>query len=37
LGRPKKEIVIKSGEKSRLKTVSLPPQCLEKAAGLALP
>jgi uncharacterized protein (TIGR00251 family) len=35
LGCSKKEIVIKSGEKSRLKTVCLPPRCLEKAAGLA--
>jgi uncharacterized protein (TIGR00251 family) len=31
---PKKEIAIKSGEKSRLKTIRLPASCLEKAAGL---
>ncbi|MDR0663817.1 MAG: DUF167 domain-containing protein [Spirochaetaceae bacterium] len=30
---PKKEIVIKSGEKSRLKTICLPPNCGEKAAA----
>jgi uncharacterized protein (TIGR00251 family) len=32
-GCPKKEITIKSGEKSRLKTVCLPLRCLEKAAA----
>jgi uncharacterized protein (TIGR00251 family) len=31
---PKKEILIKSGEKSRLKTISAPLSCLPKAAGL---
>jgi uncharacterized protein (TIGR00251 family) len=31
----KKEITIKSGERSRLKTVSLPPRCLEKAEKIA--
>ncbi|MDR3356070.1 MAG: DUF167 domain-containing protein [Spirochaetaceae bacterium] len=36
LGCSKKEIVLKSGEKSRLKTVSLPPRCLKKAAELAV-
>ncbi|MDR1149717.1 MAG: DUF167 domain-containing protein [Spirochaetaceae bacterium] len=34
-GCPKKEIVIKSGEKSRLKTIRLPLSCLEKAAKLS--
>jgi uncharacterized protein (TIGR00251 family) len=33
-GCPKKEIVIKSGEKSRLKTIRLPLSCLEKAVNL---
>jgi uncharacterized protein (TIGR00251 family) len=34
LGCRKKEIVIKSGEKSRLKTIILPAECREKAASL---
>jgi uncharacterized protein (TIGR00251 family) len=34
LGCRKKEIVIKSGEKSRLKTVALPARYKETAAGL---
>jgi uncharacterized protein (TIGR00251 family) len=29
LGRPKRDITLVSGEKSRLKTLSLPPECLE--------
>jgi uncharacterized protein (TIGR00251 family) len=31
----KKEIIIKSGEKSRLKTIRLPLNCLEKAASMS--
>jgi uncharacterized protein (TIGR00251 family) len=34
LGCRKKEILIKSGERSRLKTIILPARCKEKAAGL---
>jgi uncharacterized protein (TIGR00251 family) len=37
LACPKKEIVLKSGEKARLKTIGLPKSCLEKArAALAI-
>ena len=32
LGLPKKDIAIKSGEKSRLKTLRLPASCKEKLA-----
>jgi uncharacterized protein (TIGR00251 family) len=32
---PKKEIIIKSGEKSRFKTIRLPLHCFEKAANLS--
>jgi uncharacterized protein (TIGR00251 family) len=31
---PKREIIIKNGEKSRLKTIRLPLSCLEKAENL---
>ncbi|MDR2343090.1 MAG: DUF167 domain-containing protein [Spirochaetaceae bacterium] len=34
LGCSKRELVIKSGERSRLKTVYLPQRCLEKASAL---
>lgn len=35
LGCSKKEVTIKSGEKSRLKTVCLPLRCLEEAGKIA--
>jgi uncharacterized protein (TIGR00251 family) len=31
---PKREIVIKSGERSRQKTICLPEDCYKKAAGI---
>jgi uncharacterized protein (TIGR00251 family) len=34
LGRPKGEVVLKSGGKSRLKTLSLPVEALEKLCGI---
>jgi uncharacterized protein (TIGR00251 family) len=34
LGCSKKEVTVKSGERSRLKTVSLPLRCLEKAGKI---
>ncbi|MDR2803506.1 MAG: DUF167 domain-containing protein [Treponema sp.] len=34
LGCPKKEVKIKSGEKSRIKTVSLPLSCMERVSKL---
>jgi uncharacterized protein YggU (UPF0235/DUF167 family) len=34
LGCPKREVILQSGEKSRLKTLSLPPACREKLQAL---
>ncbi|MDR3146561.1 MAG: DUF167 domain-containing protein [Treponema sp.] len=34
LGCPKKDIVIKTGERSRLKTIALPPDLREKVEAL---
>jgi uncharacterized protein (TIGR00251 family) len=36
LGCPKKDIILQSGEKSRLKTISLPAAYGEKLSGLLL-